>query len=160
MALDGVAVEAMPAHHWRRQVGLLPAESAWWFDTVGPHCVSWPMDALQHLGFSPEVLGWSVSRLSSGERQRLALLRLLAISPRILLMDEPTANLDTQNTERVERLLVDFRTRQRPGMVWVSHDISQLKRCCDPIYVLRERQLVPWNTASQTPLHHMGQVHS
>jgi ATPase subunit of ABC transporter with duplicated ATPase domains len=144
MALDGLAAEAMPADHWRRQVGLLPAESAWWFDTVGPHCNSWPLDALGYLGFTQDVLGWSVSRLSSGERQRLSLLRLLARSPRILLLDEPTANLDSQSTERLEHLLSDLRTEHHPGMIWVSHDMAQLKRCCDPIYILRERRIYPW----------------
>ncbi|MBI5895754.1 MAG: ATP-binding cassette domain-containing protein, partial [Desulfobacterales bacterium] len=151
MALDGVAAEVIPAHQWRRQVGLLPAESAWWFDSVGPHCDPWPLDALQYLGFSPDVLSWSVSRLSSGERQRLSLLRLLARSPRILLLDEPTANLDVQNTERVEQLLRDFRTKHRPGMLWISHDMAQLKRCCDTIYILEERRLSPLGAGYHDP---------
>ncbi len=158
MALDGMAAEAMPAHQWRRQVGLLPAESAWWFDTVGQHCDAWPLDALRQLGFTPEVLGWSVTRLSSGERQRLSLLRLLARSPRILLLDEPTANLDVQNTERVEQLLGAFRAAHQAGIIWVSHDTAQLKRCCNPIYVLRERQLSPWYVGDPDPGITVGQV--
>ncbi len=160
MTLDGVAAETVPAHQWRRQVGLLPAESAWWFDIVGPHCDSWPLDALQYLGFSADVLGWPVSRLSSGERQRLSLLRLLARSPRILLLDEPTANLDPRNTDRVEQLLQRFKTKYQPGIVWVGHDMAQLKRCCDPIYVLRERRFLPWDARYQELLDPIGQVNA
>ena len=151
MSLDGVAADAMPAHQWRRQVGLLPAESAWWFDTVGAHFDHLPPDGLEQLGFGAEALAWQVSRLSSGERQRMALLRLLARIPRVLLLDEPTANLDAENTTRVEKLLNDFRRGHRPGILWVSHDMAQLKRCCDCIFLFREGQLTPLGAAQVDP---------
>ena len=132
--LEGVEAGQMPAHQWRQLVGLLPAESAWWHDSVGPHLGEAPAEWLNALGFDDGVLGWQISRLSSGERQRLALLRLLVLQPKVLLLDEPTANLDHANIERVEALLAEVR-RSRPLMVvWVSHDLEQLRRNCDPIY--------------------------
>ena len=76
-------------------------------------------------------MDWSVARLSSGERQRLALLRVLANRPPVLLLDEPTANLDEATTARVEALLKDYRTLHGAGVLWVSHDPQQLRRVAD-----------------------------
>lgn len=148
MLLDGKDAAEMPAPQWRRQVGFLPAESAWWADTVGEHFEQVPDGLLRDLGFDERVLGWQVSHLSSGERQRLSLLRLLVQRPRILLLDEPTANLDVHNIGRVEALLKKLRTEYRPGMLWVSHDVDQLQRWCDPILFLAGQRLVPYMQTS------------
>ncbi|MEJ2645954.1 MAG: ABC transporter ATP-binding protein [Gammaproteobacteria bacterium] len=126
--LDGVSSHQVPAPEWRRQVALLPAESHWWSERVGEHFAAGDVAGLQFLGFEPDVLGWSVARLSSGERQRLALLRVLALVPRVLLLDEPTANLDPANIERVETLLTDYRCARSAALLWVSHDAAQAAR--------------------------------
>ena len=139
--LDGTSCDNVPGHQWRRWVGLLPAEAAWWFDSVGEHFGEVPGAWLQALGLGPEVFTWQVRRLSSGERQRLALLRLLANSPRVLLLDEPTANLDAENTLRVERLIDDYRRRHQPIVFWVSHDPAQLRRWCEPIFSIAANRL-------------------
>lgn len=132
--LDGEARSDMPAHRWRRRVGLLPAESFWWDDRVAPH---FPQSAgdlgsltqrLADLGFGPEVLDWSVSRLSTGERQRLALARLLAQGPEALLLDEATANLDPVNRDRVEAVVGSYRRDRAAATLWVSHDPEQRQR--------------------------------
>jgi len=126
--LQGVLRELMPSTEWRRQVGYLAAESRWWSETVGEHFTRVEADILSQLGFEDEVLGWQAERLSSGERQRLALARLLSNQPRILLLDEPTANLDPVNTQRVERLVTDYLRRQRAACLWVTHAADQIER--------------------------------
>ena len=143
MWLDGVAADEMPVDRWRRQVGLLPAESAWWHDTVGPHFQQLHEPWLTALGFDPEVLTWQVNRLSSGERQRLALLRMLMLHPKVLLLDEPSANLDADNTALVESLLNGYRRDRQPAIVWVSHDLEQLNRNCDRICGIENGELSP-----------------
>jgi ABC-type iron transport system FetAB ATPase subunit len=145
MLFDGVDASDMPAPQWRRQVGLLPAESAWWHDSVGEHFEPQPPAGLAQLGFEPQVMSWQVNHLSSGERQRLALLRLLANQPRVLLLDEPTANLDGENTQRVESLLKQYQASCQPAIVWVSHDLAQLKRWCHPILRLAQRRFTLWD---------------
>lgn len=139
--LNGLAADQTAPELWRRQVGLLPSESAWWHDIVGPHFETDPQQWLDLLGFDRSVLAWDVRRLSSGERQRLALVRLLELMPRVLLLDEPTANLDARNIERVETAIGRYRNHHHPSVLWVSHDLNQLRRNCDQIYAIEGSQL-------------------
>ena len=126
--LDGVEQRQLFAHQWRRRVAYLPAESHWWADRVGAHFDGVDSVPLEALGFTPEVMEWEVARLSSGERQRLALARLLAIKPRVLLVDEPTANLDTVNRLRTEAVIFDYLERNAALALWVTHDPEQGRR--------------------------------
>jgi ABC-type iron transport system FetAB ATPase subunit len=140
--LDDVPASQTPAPQWRQQVSLLPADSEWWFDTVGEHFSQLDADAAALLGFKKPVHDWQVSRLSSGEKQRLALLRVLQQQPRVLLLDEPTANLDRENTRLFEAMVADYLARHQACALWVSHDLDQLSRVCDSIYELKQGQLV------------------
>lgn len=127
-ALDGAPASSMRPSQWRSQVAFLAAESAWWHDTVAPHFPPDHKPELAALGLKPEVMQWSISRLSTGERQRLALLRLLAGTPRVLLLDEPTANLDDANSSAMENLLAEYREHHQAALLWVAHDAGQLAR--------------------------------
>jgi ABC-type iron transport system FetAB ATPase subunit len=122
---------ALPGHDWRRRVMLLPAESQWWHDTVGAHLPPGTRAIPPEMGLPDAALGWSVARLSSGEKQRLALFRALARRPRALLLDEPTANLDAESVARIEPWLVDVIRRRRLPTLWVAHDADQLRRIAD-----------------------------
>jgi len=126
--LDGVACSAMRAHEWRMQVGLLAAESQWWGERIGDHFHHVDEALLDRLGFGSEVMDWEVARCSTGERQRLALLRLLQNHPQVLLLDEPTASLDAENVARVEALVGWLRQEQGLAVLWVSHDARQAQR--------------------------------
>lgn len=129
--LDGVVAARIPPPQWRSEVALLPADSRWWAATVAEH---FPADAQldpASVGLPAAALRWTVERLSSGERQRLALLRLLANRPKVLLLDEPTANLDAANVERIEALIADYRRTHSAAVLWVSHDQEQIARVAD-----------------------------
>lgn len=126
--LGETACRDMRADEWRRQVGLLPAESQWWGERIGDHFQNVDKELLKALGFSQEVMGWEVTRCSTGERQRLALLRLLQNRPQVLLLDEPTASLDAENVSRVEALIESLRESDGLAVLWVSHDPSQVAR--------------------------------
>ena len=141
LLLDGVPASAMPAPDWRRQVGLLPPESHWWYVTVGEHFPKGFPEQAQSLGFNTEVLRWRVDRLSSGEKQRLSLLRLLRNTPRVLLLDEPTANLDEHNVFLVEKLLLEYRKLHKASVIWVSHDPRQIVRVSDTRCMIQQGQL-------------------
>lgn len=126
--LDGRERQQFAPAVWRRQVAYLPAESRWWAATVGEHFESPAHSLFEKLGFEAEVGGWLVERLSSGERQRLALLRVLTNKPRVLLLDEPTANLDASNIEKMESLLQDYIHENGAACLWVTHAPEQIRR--------------------------------
>lgn len=133
LLLGGVDADTLAAPQWRRLVGLLPAESGWWLDDVAAHFSDFAAvdeTLLAALGFERSVGDWQVSRLSTGERQRMAIVRLLHNHPGCLLLDEPTASLDHAMVARAERLLLDYAAEQQAPMLWVSHDPAQLDRVC------------------------------
>lgn len=127
--LDGRDRLDMAAPDWRRRVGYVPAESGWWRDRVGDHFEDRDAVAgsLYRLQLPAECLDWPVSRLSTGERQRLALIRAMALSPRVLLLDEPTSGLDPETTLRVEAILHE-KLAAGAAIVLVSHDAAQARR--------------------------------
>lgn len=137
---ENIAQDQVRAHEWRRRVMLLPAESQWWFDTVDQH-FSTPAKHIEALGFGREAMGWNISRCSSGEKQRLSILRMLSNCPRVLLLDEPTANLDSSNITRVEGLVRSYLSENHAVAIWVSHDASQLERVSQQQYHLSDGKL-------------------
>ncbi|TVQ28173.1 MAG: ATP-binding cassette domain-containing protein, partial [Wenzhouxiangella sp.] len=132
----------MPAHAWRRQVMLVPAESQWWADSVAEHLDQPEPQAIQALGLPEDCPGWVVSRLSSGEKQRLALVRARSFHPCALLLDEPTANLDEAGTARVERWLKQWIEAEGLPVLWVAHDPAQIKRMARRHFVIDHDRLV------------------
>ena len=129
VVLDGVPREKIPAPQWRRRVGYIPAEPGWWSERLVDHFQDWAAQAgpMRRLKIAPEAEQRRVSQLSTGERQRLALLRALEHRPEVLLLDEPTAPLDEDATAAVEALL---REKQSNGLalLWVTHDRRQAER--------------------------------
>lgn len=139
----GIDRASLLAPDWRRLVAYLPAESGWWTDRVGAHFADPPAAGplLEAVGFTPDVLDWAVARLSTGERQRLALARALALEPKVLLLDEPTAALDPDNTAVVEAL-IRARCDAGAAALVVSHDPSQAGRLDARVLTLEAGQLV------------------
>lgn len=160
--LDGRFDHDCPAPEWRRRVGYLPESAHWWHPTVGEHFAAElataragePSDShpqaeessrlhlrLADLGFEPDILGWPVSRLSAGESQRLALVRLLQLQPSALLLDEPTSHLDPNAARQVEKLADSERQTRRVPILWISHDPGQVDRVSTRVLSLTDGSL-------------------
>ncbi len=105
------------------------AEPAWWTDTPRPCLPAAPkLDRLlQSLDLGPDLLDRPVALLSTGERQRLALVRALLDEAQVLLLDEPTGALDPQSTALAEEL-IRFQMLSGRCVVLVSHDAAQVSR--------------------------------
>ncbi|MBK6008085.1 ATP-binding cassette domain-containing protein [Ramlibacter ginsenosidimutans] len=140
--LDGEACSGMPAPQWRRRVSYVAAASGWWNDKVGPHFrdAAALRELLPRVGLAPDVGEWEVARLSTGERQRLALLRAMTPENRVLLLDEPTSGLDAESTWLVEELLRE-RLAQGTTLLLVTHDPQQAVRLAHRRYRLADGQL-------------------
>lgn len=144
--LDGIPCTAFTPTEWRSRVTMVPADSCWWYDRAGDHFTvsdqtPFLSESCSLLGLDPHILDWQVSRLSTGERQRLALLRSLQKRPTVLLLDEPSSGLDAHHTKMMETFINLYRLRNNPAIVWVSHDSEQLCRVASRKYVMEQTGL-------------------
>ncbi len=80
--------------------------------------------------------------LSGGEAQRVAIARAVAVSPELLLLDEPTANLDPVSTLRIEEMIADIYRRYRTTIIMTTHDLAQGRRLAGRIGVLVNGEMV------------------
>ena len=125
--VDGRARSGMDGPSWRRQVIYVAAEAGWWHDRVGPHFEAPPIDLAARLGLAPTIFDRQVHNCSTGERQRLGLLRALTRRPPVLLLDEPTGPLDPETAGQVEAVLRE-RLQEGTTILLVTHDAAQAQR--------------------------------
>jgi putative ABC transport system ATP-binding protein len=133
---------ALAGPEWRRQVGYVPAEPGWWADRVGEHFEAWAdaVPLVGQLGLPETAKSWPIAQLSTGERLRLALVRALAVHPRVLLLDEPTAALDPASVSAVE-VLISARMQAGLAVIWVTHDAEQAGRMARRLLIVEAGQV-------------------
>jgi putative ABC transport system ATP-binding protein len=144
VALDARSRSTFTGPEWRRHVPYVAAESGWWADNVEEHFADDQRDAARalatRLGVGAEQFSGPVARLSTGERQRLALARAFILASPVLLLDEPTGPLDPESVAEVEALITE-RTIAGTIVVMVSHDPNQAGRLNAARYHMANRQL-------------------
>ncbi len=84
----------------------------------------------------------SALTLSGGEAQRVALARALILKPQVLLLDEPSANLDPYNVELIESVVRDLNRNQRTTIVMVTHNVFQAHRLSDRVALLLNGRII------------------
>ncbi len=89
---------------------------------------------LSHLSSQP------ATKLSAGEKQRLALARACLMDAKLVLLDEPTASLDPASTLFIESKIVDF-TKKGVHFLMASHDFAQVKRLCHNVVFIADGQI-------------------
>lgn len=131
--LDGIERRETGPQAWRKAVRFVAAEPGWWTDTPRgtlPSAASLePRIArlLSAVGLDEGLLDRQISLLSTGERQRIALVRALLDEPKVLLLDEPTAALDKATTALVEEL-IRFQLLAGRSVLIASHDTALIER--------------------------------
>lgn len=88
------------------------------------------------------------SQLSGGEQQRVTIARAIANNPSLLLLDEPTGDLDSRNTATVMNLLTELNQKQRITLVMVTHDVA-MRGFADRVVWMRDGKIVRVETISQ-----------
>lgn len=81
-------------------------------------------------------------KLSGGETQRVALARAIAIRPRVLLLDEPTANLDPDSVALIEKLIKKVHRELQTTVLLVTHNLFQAQRVTEEVLLLHRGRLV------------------
>ena len=99
---------------------------------------------LERVSLTPadQFIGKYPHELSGGQRQRVAIARALAVSPRVLLADEPVSMLDVSIRLGVLNLLADLRDRDGLAVLYVTHDIASARYLADQIAVMYAGQVV------------------
>ncbi len=83
--------------------------------------------ALEEVGLE-HLASQKAHTLSGGEAQRVALARAIVMQPEVLLLDEPTANLDPYNVGLIEKIILHLNQTQRTTLVLVTHNVFQARR--------------------------------
>lgn len=89
-----------------------------------------------------ELASRDARTLSGGEAQRVALARAVAFEPALLLLDEPTANLDPSNVELIEKLILELNRDTRMTIIMVTHNIFQARRVAEEVIFLHQGRVV------------------
>ncbi len=132
--LRGSERNRMSGPEWRRKVTYLAAEPGWWESYVASHFpdLDRARERMPDLGLSPDMLERPIAELSTGERQRLALLRVLCQDPDVMLLDEPTGNLDQASVHHVEDVLRK-RVGEGTAILFATHDEDLASRLADRV---------------------------
>jgi tungstate transport system ATP-binding protein len=96
---------------------------------------------LEEVGLS-HLAGEAARSLSGGEAQRMALARALVLRPDVLLLDEPTANLDPANVALIEGIVARLNREQKMTVVFVTHNLFQARRMGQRVALLLDGQLM------------------
>ena len=103
-------------------------------------------DAMRYLNLE-NMRGRFLNQLSGGERQKVMLARALAQEPALLLLDEPTSNLDIRNQYQVLQITRDLCREQDLTAMIVIHDLNLALRFCDRFLLLREGEVYRYGGA-------------
>ena len=101
---------------------------------------------LKYFGFSSKKK-ISARNLSEGNKQYLSFIRTLVSEPNLLILDEPSSNLDMRFTKKVENFLI--KERNRIKIIMVTHDLFQAKRLADEILFINDGEIIEVSTKNK-----------
>lgn len=142
---DGVDRSALTAPQWRTRCPYVAATPGFWAPSAADHFDVECRDAARRLAVTlkvdPARFKAPIALLSTGERQRIALVRALLLDAPVLLLDEPTGPLDEETTEAVADLLAQ-RIADGLSLLLVTHDSGLAERLATDRREMRQRKFI------------------
>ena len=106
-------------------------------------------EILTAVGLDPSMKRRYPHQLSGGQLRRVALARILILSPKLVILDEPTSGLDVSVQATVLSLLRDLRDRLKLTYIFISHDLSVVRLMCDRVAIMYLGRIVEQATTAE-----------
>lgn len=105
------------------------------------------METANDIGIPEELLGRSPFELSGGQKRRVAIAGVMAMEPKVLILDEPTAGLDPAGRDKILGLIKKYHERTKNTILIVSHSMEDIARFADKILVMSQAKVFCYDTA-------------
>jgi ABC-2 type transport system ATP-binding protein len=92
------------------------------------------------------LLNRRAGKLSAGQKTRIALAKALLNTPKVLLLDEPTASLDPDSADRIRSFIANYRKKSGATIVLASHNMAEVEQLCDSVLMMKSGRLVDQGT--------------
>jgi energy-coupling factor transport system ATP-binding protein len=104
-------------------------------------------ETAENIGISPEYMERSPFELSGGQKRRVAIAGVMAMKPKVLILDEPTAGLDPKGRDKILGLIKSYQQKTNSTVLIVSHSMEDIAEYADKILVMNKAELFCYDTA-------------
>lgn len=105
--------------------------------------------SIEFVGISPKILEKSPFDLSGGQKRRVAIASIIAMEPKVLVLDEPCAGLDPKGREVILSLVRDYQRKMGNTVILVSHSMEDVARICSKVVVMNKGSLAMYGTVDE-----------
>lgn len=110
-------------------------------------------ESIDFVGISKDVLNKSPFDLSGGQKRRVAIASILAMRPKMLVLDEPCAGLDPKGRDVILNLIRDYQSKMGNTVILVSHSMEDVAKLCSKVIVMNEGRLAMYGTVDEVYSH-------
>lgn len=110
-------------------------------------------ESMDFVGISRDIENKSPFDLSGGQKRRVAIASIIAMNPKVLILDEPCAGLDPKGRDRILSLIKDYQNRKGNTVILVSHSMEDVAKICRKVLVMNKGKLAMYGTVDEVYSH-------